>query len=235
LSPDFVDVAPHAGAGVKRLSGFNLLPARYRERGGRLPRILTIVFAVMLCFLLVAVGSLPTMLDNGFVDALRDEERRLNQVGKAAENLREQTQNLRRAAAFVLDKKTQNPSLLAVLEDVSQRLPDSAWVASLQIRDRRIEMQGQAASASALVALLEASPYLNNTTFLSPVTPDPTSGQERFRLGADFQAPEGSDDYHKVSSANSTDEADKDEVQDQVPDSQMEQSPNEEADDAQPE
>jgi general secretion pathway protein L len=180
---------------------------RYRQRRGSTPRILTAVFATVLSVSLIAVGALPTVLDNRFLDELRDEQRRLNQTSRTVENLREQAQNLQRAAAFVLDKKIGNPSALAVLQDISQRLPDQAWVASLQIRERRIEMQGQATSASALIALLEASPYLNNTAFLSPVTPDPASGQERFRLGADLVAPEGGDDYRRISSA-APDEAD---------------------------
>jgi general secretion pathway protein L len=232
LSPDCVDVAPHAGAGANRLSGLNLLPASYRERGGRLPRILTIVFAALLSILLVAVGALPTVLDNSFLDALRGEEHRLNQVGKTVENLREQVLNLQRAAAFVLDRKIRNPSALAVLQDISQRLPDDVWVASLQIRDRRVEMQGQAASASALIALLEASPYINNTAFLSPVTPDPASGQERFRLGADLVAPEGSDGYRRVASGGAEDEAGEEGEADEEPDAPETGTAGEEDDDA---
>lgn len=232
LLPDVVEVAPHAGAGVSRKRYFNLLPLRYRQRRGSTPRILTAVFATVLSVSLIAVGALPTVLDNRFLDELRDEQRRLNQTSRTVENLREQAQNLQRAAAFVLDKKIGNPSALAVLQDISQRLPDQAWVASLQIRERRIEMQGQATSASALIALLEASPYLNNTAFLSPVTPDPASGQERFRLGADLVAPEGGDDYRRISSAAPDEEdAGEDDTADGEPEFPQGEPSGEEADD----
>lgn len=231
LLPERVDV--QAADGLFRDGGFDLLPSRYRQRGGSTPRILTAVFATLLSVSLIAVGALPTLQDNRFLDELRDEQRRLNQASRTVENLREQAQNLQRAAAFVLDKKIGNPSALAVLQDISQRLPDQAWVASLQIRERRIEMQGQAASASSLIALLEASPYLKNTAFLSPVTPDPASGQERFRLGADLVAPEGGDDYRRISSAAPDEEDSEDSAtQDEEPDSPQEEPPGEEDDGA---
>jgi general secretion pathway protein L len=231
LLPERVDV--QSANGVYRDGGFDLLPVRYRQRRGSMPRTLTAVFAAVLSVSLMAFGALPTWLDNRFLDGLRDEQRRLNQASKTVENLREQAQNLQRAAAFVLDKKIGNPSALAVLQDISQRLPDQAWVASLQIRERRIEMQGQAASASALIALLEASPYLNNTAFLSPVTPDPASGQERFRLGADLAAPAEGDDYRRISSAVPGDEAtDEDPTADEESDLPPEDIPSEEDDGA---
>ncbi|HLF97801.1 MAG TPA: type II secretion system protein GspL [Methylococcaceae bacterium] len=228
LLPERVDV--QSADGVYRDGGFDLLPLRYRQRGGSLPRILTAVFATVLSVSLIAVGALPTVLDNRFLDELRDEQRRLNQASRTVEALREQAQNLQRAAAFVLDKKIGNPSALAVLQDISQRLPDQAWVASLQIRERRIEMQGQAASASALIALLEASPYLNNTAFLSPVTPDPASGQERFRLGADLAAPAAGDDYRRISSAAPEEDGGEDGATDDEADLPPEETPSEAGD-----
>lgn len=167
-------------------AGFNLLPERYRSRQNGLPLRLTQVLAVLLCLSLGAVGAVPILMDDSFVERLRDEVRSAGKAAKTVEAMREETEQLGKAAAFVLDKKLRQPPLVLVLEDLTERLPDDGWLNSMQIRDRRIEMQGQAKTASALIALLEDSPYLRNTTFLAPVTPDPVSKTERFRIGADI-------------------------------------------------
>lgn len=167
-------------------TGFNLLPEQYRPRRNGLPLRLTQALAMLLCLLLAAVGALPVAMDDSFISQLREEVRRATKAAKQVEAMREETEQLGKAAAFVLDKKLGQPPLVVVLEDLTARLPDDGWLNAMQIREKRVEMQGQAKTASALIALLEDSPYLRNTVFLAPVTPDPTSKMERFRIGAEI-------------------------------------------------
>lgn len=195
LQPSVVDIAAAQVCQSGEGYGFNLLPAGYREQGSRWPRIATYAGASVLCILFAAVGALPVMLDEAFMDDLRDQQRRLTQASKAVETQREEVEGLQKAALFVLEKKLSQPPAIALLQDITKRLPDDTWVSTLQVRERRLEMQGQSNSSSALIAALEASPYLNNTAFLSPVTPDRVSGQERFRVGADIVASQDSEDY----------------------------------------
>lgn len=190
IQPNRVDVE-NPGTALGQ-AGFNLLPEPYRPHSSGLPLRLTQALAGLLCLLLAAVGAVPVAMDNAFVDQLREEVRSATKAAKAVEAMREETEQLGKAAAFVLDKKLGQPPLLMVLEDLTARLPDDGWLSAMQIRERHIEMQGQAKTASALIALLEDSPYLRNTTFLAPVTPDPTSKMERFRIGADIVASDAS-------------------------------------------
>jgi general secretion pathway protein L len=189
IAPGRVDVAL---SGQRwNAAGFDLLPEPLRPRRSGLALRLTQALAVLLCLLLTGVGALPAMMDDAFIEQLQEEVRRATKAAKAVEAMREETEQLGKAAAFVLDKKLSQAPLIALLEDLTERLPDDGWLTSMQIREKHIEMQGQAQTASALIALLEDSPYLHNTTFLAPVTPDPNSRMERFRIGADIVAGPG--------------------------------------------
>ncbi|TAN46977.1 MAG: hypothetical protein EPN21_18745 [Methylococcaceae bacterium] len=189
IKPDRVDLESGDSPQSFHAKGFNLLPEHYRPRSNGLALRLTQLFAVLLCLLLSALGAVPVAMDDSFVEQLREDLRRATKAAKQVEALREETEQLGKAAAFVLDKKLGQPPLVLVLEDLTTRLPDDGWVNAMQIREKRLEMQGQAKTASALIALLEDSPYLRNTTFLAPVTPDAVSKMERFRIGAEIVNP----------------------------------------------
>lgn len=184
IRPDGVDVE-NPGQALSQ-AGFNLLPERYRPHRGGLPMRLTQALAGLLCLLMAALGAVPVVMDERFVEQLREDVRRATKAAKAVEATREETEALGKAAAFVLEKKLRQAPTVAVLADLTARLPDDGWLSSLQMREGHIEMQGQVKTASALIRLLEDSPYLRNTTFLAPVTPDSASKTERFRIGADI-------------------------------------------------
>lgn len=189
IKPDRVDLESDDTPAAFSTKGFNLLPEHYRPRSNGLALRLTQMFAVLLCLLLAALGAVPVSMDDSLVEQLREDLRRATKAAKQVEALREETEQLGKAAAFVLDKKLGQPPLVSVLEDLTTRLPDDGWINAMQIREKRLEMQGQAKTASALIALLEDSPYLRNTTFLAPVTPDAVSKMERFRIGAEIVNP----------------------------------------------
>lgn len=75
-------------------------------------------------------------------------------------------------------------SATALLENITRALPDHTWLVLLQIAEGRITLEGRSSSAPALVTLLNAAPGLNDARFDAPVTRDPATGADRFRLGA---------------------------------------------------
>jgi general secretion pathway protein L len=77
-------------------------------------------------------------------------------------------------------------STLFVLEELSARIPATAWVEHLTIQADGVRLTGYADSASELVTLLEASPLFKNVSFLSAITRT-REGKERFLIGMDFQ------------------------------------------------
>ena len=83
--------------------------------------------------------------------------------------------------------------LQRVAEDVQpgRLVPDQAYITQLDIHDKTVEVQGFAATASDLIALLEQSPLFKAPEFRSPVTQDRRSGAERFHVSAELVSEEG--------------------------------------------
>lgn len=81
-------------------------------------------------------------------------------------------------------------SMTVLLEKVSRTLPDHTWLVSLQASDGRLVLEGRSSEATSLVTLLNGVPEVSDVRFDAPVTRDPATGADRFRLEAaiDFQA-----------------------------------------------
>ncbi len=86
-------------------------------------------------------------------------------------------------------QKTGQPASVELLEELSQRLPDDTWLFRVEVRDGKVHLQGTSTTASALIAELEGSLFLENVRFASPVTQDGASGRERFHLSASIMSP----------------------------------------------
>ena len=68
---------------------------------------------------------------------------------------------------------------------LSKLIKQDTWLTYLQLTDGRLQFQGQSPTASALIAVLEESPFFTNARFVSPVTQDVRSGLERFQITVD--------------------------------------------------
>ena len=75
-------------------------------------------------------------------------------------------------------------TVLLVLKDLTERLPDDSYLQNLQIQGTQVTMQGYSDQASNLLPLLLESPYLENVK-TNWITQDPRrGGKDRFNFGA---------------------------------------------------
>jgi general secretion pathway protein L len=93
--------------------------------------------------------------------------------------------NLRAAeatlAAWDILEKTTVPKL-AVLDELTRLLPDTAWVTDLRVGPDGADINGFAASTVALLRALETSPLFVDATSTSAVTFDTKENKERFNI-----------------------------------------------------
>ena len=75
---------------------------------------------------------------------------------------------------------------LPVLRELTDLLPTDAWLTTVSLDQKGVELTGQAAAASALIPLLENSPRLERVEFASPVTRG--RDKEQFRIRAAWEA-----------------------------------------------
>ena len=88
------------------------------------------------------------------------------------------------ASSFLARKRSGQPTMLELVDDLSRRIPDGTWLEKITISEGGVVLIGQSQQASALVGLLQGSPLILRPTLTGSVQTDPRTGKERFTLTA---------------------------------------------------
>jgi general secretion pathway protein L len=100
-------------------------------------------------------------------------------------SLRQQLQDNAGAAGFLAQRKKNTVSMLSLLQEVTARLPDNAWLERFSVDNSgQIGFQGQSQQAVKLLDALKGSPLITDAGFQGSIQPDPATGKERFYLTA---------------------------------------------------
>lgn len=185
LQVDAVDVAN----GNDRLC-VNLLPADQVLRRQHPRQRLNLALGVAAIVLLVL--SLLQFLHNreAALEQMRSEVDGMRAEAQQVASLRQQLQDNAGAAGFLAQRKARTVSALAVLQDISQRLPTTAWLERLSIDNSgQVGFQGQSPQAARLVDALKGSPVITDANFQGTIQVDPSTGKERFYMVAQLRKP----------------------------------------------
>lgn len=165
----------------------NLLPPerRARRRDMRLP--LNLGLAALAVILLIV--NMDESLANraAAVEAMRAEVDKAGVEAKQVAALRKTLADSIAGANFLTDRKRKGPLTVALINDLTERLPQDTYLERLQIENKQVQLQGQGQEAAKLIALLAASPCLGNPGFQGQVQPDARTGKERFQINAELK------------------------------------------------
>lgn len=179
--PDAVDVQAADGA----LAGIDLMPPGRRPH--RVDRRQRANFILGLVCILLVVLLLSQWLANrrAALAEMQDEVQAMRAKATQSEQLRAQVGGALAASKFLVKRKSENPSALEVLDDLTRRLPSTAWLDVLTLDDSGgLDIKGEAAKAAALVDTLSSSRLLQEPKLQGVIQPDPSTGKERFELVA---------------------------------------------------
>jgi len=87
---------------------------------------------------------------------------------------------------YLATLRAERPTMVELLDALSQRLPDHTFLESLAVENDRLLLIGQSAEASALVGQLEDSPLWRPPALAGALQPDPRSRRDRFTLTAEL-------------------------------------------------
>ena len=163
---------------------FKLVAADRTRAGETMARSLTLVLALAACLLLAAVFYFPLEQKRDRLAAL---EARLAEVRAAAvesNDLKKRVDAMLAQSEFLVGLKSSTPSVTALLDEVTKRLPDNTWVIQFGRRGASLVVAGYSAKPSSLISLLEQSELFDEVRFSSPVTKDPRIGMDRFNISA---------------------------------------------------
>jgi general secretion pathway protein L len=185
LQVDAVDVV----SGEDRL-GANLLPAELASRRKHPRQRLNLALGVAAILLLLL--TLLQFLHNrqSALEQMRTEVEGMRADAQQVATLRQQLQDNAGAAGFLAQRKERTVSALAVLQDISQRLPTTAWLERLSIDNGgQVGFQGQSPQAARLVDALKGSTVITDANFQGTIQVDPSTGKERFYMVAQLRKP----------------------------------------------
>ncbi len=181
LKPQRVEAALLRGQHPVPLE-MDLLPQRWRLQESSWHLKLSWALSGLLTLLLVLTLALPLLTQYQILTTLNAQLEQVRKKAQATSALQQQVTALEQAARFGVTRKQSTPPMLAVMEDLAQRLPQDTWLTGLSYREGELRIEGVSPGASKLIEILEGSPFLHNTHFVSPVTQDRNTGLERFQV-----------------------------------------------------
>ena len=139
--------------------------------------------------LVVAVVAIPLVQQQHYLEQLRVQLGEIREAATTASNLQQRIDQHQTRSDYLFAQKSGRPASVQLLEELSRRLPDDTWLFRVEVRGAKVNLQGTSTRASALIAELEGSRFLEDVRFASPVTQDGASGRERFHLSARIVSP----------------------------------------------
>ena len=132
--------------------------------------ISTLALTVLLTVLGIGALIQQHIKDSSYVKQLQLETARLEQEVRTAATSQPGTTGLRERVDALVQMQARTESDLRLIGNLSRILPKSVWLNSLKLDDQNVVMTGTAENAAPLLAVLNASPLLNNARFVrSPV------------------------------------------------------------------
>ncbi len=83
---------------------------------------------------------------------------------------------------YLIEKRQSNPAVIQVLEELTHILPDDTWVQVLDLKGKKLLIQGETASSSRLIGLFEKSSIFREASFSSALFKGQIAGTERYQL-----------------------------------------------------
>lgn len=169
--------------GVKKMPmQINLLPVEVRKKPSRTGYYIMFILTGLVVLSGLAWGGSQIMHRRITLDRLNNE---IKSMASEVENINRLETRIK-AIEMELDQlntlRNDRVSALDILKELSERIPESAWVQEFNFSEHGLQINGFAKSASELISLLEASPLFEDVVFLSTITKS-KDGKERFRIG----------------------------------------------------
>ena len=182
-----LDLAVAVAAG--RLRPLELLPVGLRPRQITRAQLVTAGFAA--ATILLALGALlaPGWRETRRLADLNARITRLDTDVRATERVLQDLERNRRLLATIQSLENSSVRPLPLLRELTELLPNDAWLTLLSADTKGVELTGQASAAAALIPLLENSPRLERVEFSSPVTRG--RDKEQFRIRASWEGSPG--------------------------------------------
>ncbi|PIE67745.1 MAG: hypothetical protein CSA23_02915 [Deltaproteobacteria bacterium] len=181
---------PAYGIAVQTLqnqdSQINLLPADQRRKPSRLGYYLMLGLTLLVLTAGIAWGASVWLKHRLVMNQLDEALKQLRIEMLAVETLENKNDDMAQRLQEIGQLHQNWMPVLTVLQELSVRVPLSAWIQDFSFQKGRVQISGYADSASELLEILEASPVFDEVAFMAAITRS-KEGKERFRISMGVQ------------------------------------------------
>jgi Tfp pilus assembly protein PilN len=176
------------GAG-RRMRPLELLPVRLRPR--RLTRQQLAALGALAAAIVLGITALlvPGYRENRRLTVINRRIVELDGPVRAVEQTLQELERKRRLLTTIRSLESTTIRPLPVLRELTDLIPTDAWLTTISLDGKGVELTGQAGAASALIPILENSPRFERVEFASPVTRGRDKEQFRIRTTWEETAP----------------------------------------------
>lgn len=179
--PGAAQLVTAVAVGAKRRTRpLELLPARLRPR--RLTRQQVMAAGALAAAVILGITALlvPGYRENRRLAQINRRIVELDAPVRAIEQTLQELERKRRLLTTIQSIESATIRPLPVLRELTDLIPADAWLTTVSLDAKGVELTGQAGAASALIPLLENSPRFERVEFSSPVTRG--RDKEQFRI-----------------------------------------------------
>lgn len=180
VAPDAIEAAGADAPIVVPLNAGTIAETATARRPGGL----SLALACLALLLLGAAVYIPIYRLEQRAEVLKAAIEQARENAQATQRLRDKLATTREAGRFFAERKVPGALMIDVIDEVTRRVPDGAWLTELRADGTALFLSGFASSASSLLGEIEASDMLSDTKFLSPVTREGKDNVERFEISA---------------------------------------------------
>jgi len=137
--------------------------------------------------LLLVLLAIPVWQKRAAAISLIDPLARARTASMETDALRDHLRKLVDENNFLHNKKWESYSTVQVLEELSKLLPDDTFAMQLDFDGKTVQMQGETASSTKLVEILEASPLFKDVSFKSQLIKMQGTPYDRFNISATLE------------------------------------------------
>lgn len=185
LQPFYADSQAQLVSPDKSHSQYNLLPKNLCQKANKKPLFIMLGSILLTFTLIIALMVIPLGRATEQLNELKQRSRKVEKIAREIEDSKKSIDYLFQATQVLIDKKKAAPSLVELMNTVTEVFGDDTWVSQWRYFNNTLQLTGQSGSASNLIASLEKTTNFSNTKFISPVTKDNRSGLERFKISTE--------------------------------------------------
>lgn len=138
-------------------------------------------------FLLLLTGITPLMINYIHVSKLSSELAGLEKTVQKVKKLQSEYTKMQNQVGYLVNIKEKNPSVIELLNLLTQSLPDHTYVNRLSLEGGLLSIQGASASASELIPIIDNSGMFDDIRFAAPVTQSGGDGLEQYSITAQIK------------------------------------------------